>query len=60
MTNALPTDYQNFIAVSRYARWIAEENRRETWTETVSRYMDYLCSKINIDNAMETIALSSI
>ena len=51
MTNALPTDYQNFIAVSRYARWIAEENRRETWTETVSRYMDYLCSKINIDNA---------
>ena len=51
MTNALPTDYQNFIAVSRYARWLDEENRRETWTETVSRYMDYLGSKVSIDNA---------
>ena len=28
-TNTLPTDYQNFIALSRYARWIPEENRRE-------------------------------
>jgi|TARA_R100001129_G_scaffold179871_1_gene157249 ribonucleoside-triphosphate reductase len=51
MTNALPTDYQNFIAVSRYARWLDEENRRETWTETVTRYMDYLSSKVSIDNA---------
>ena len=33
----LPTDYQNFIALSRYARWIPEENRREEWSETVGR-----------------------
>ena len=26
----LPTDYQSFIHVSRYARWIEKENRRET------------------------------
>lgn len=39
MNNYLPTDYQNFIAVSRYARWIEEEKRRETWAETVQRYM---------------------
>lgn len=32
--------YQEFIALSRYARWIEEENRRETWPETVQRYMD--------------------
>lgn len=32
-------DYQNFIAVSRYARWVDSENRRETWDETVSRYV---------------------
>jgi len=40
MNNFLPTDYQTFIATSRYARWIEEEGRRETWSETVDRYMD--------------------
>ena len=29
MSNSLPTDYQHFIATSRYARWIDEEGRRE-------------------------------
>lgn len=33
-------DYQRFIAVSRYARWLPDENRRETWCETVERYID--------------------
>ena len=42
MNNYLPTDYQNFIALSRYARWKEDEQRRETWIETVSRYFDYL------------------
>src|SRR6056300_711515 len=41
-TNYLPTDYQNFIALSRYARWIDEEQRRENWGETVDRYFDYI------------------
>ena len=49
MSNVLPTDYQHFIAVSRYARWLPEENRRETWFETVSRYTDYVCSKADVD-----------
>jgi len=40
MSNYLPTDYQAFIHTSRYARWIDEENRRETWAETVARYID--------------------
>ena len=40
MNNYLPTDYQSFIATSRYARWIDEENRRETWPETVGRYIN--------------------
>lgn len=38
--NFLPSEYQNFIAVSRYARWLPEENRRENWAETVQRYID--------------------
>lgn len=40
MNNYLPTDYQSFIATSRYARWIDAENRRETWPETVGRYIN--------------------
>ena len=42
MRNYLPTDYQNFIALSRYARWKEDEQRRETWVETVDRYFDYM------------------
>ena len=38
----LPTEYQNYIAISRYARWIEKENRRETWSETVERYVSYM------------------
>jgi len=34
-------DYQNYIALSRYARWLPEEGRRETWEESVNRYIDY-------------------
>ena len=41
-SNYLPTDYQNFIALSRYARWKEDEQRRETWGETVERYFDYM------------------
>ena len=40
MDNYLPTPYQQFIAKSRYARWLEDEGRRETWSETVSRYME--------------------
>ncbi len=40
MNNLLPTDYQAFIHTSRYARWRDEEGRRETWSETVDRYIN--------------------
>lgn len=33
-------EYQKFIHTSRYARWLEDKNRRETWTETVTRYVD--------------------
>ena len=46
MNNYLPTDYQNFIALSRYARWKEDEQRRETWAETISRYFDYMKSHL--------------
>lgn len=33
--------YQKYIHLSRYARWIEDKNRRETWEETVTRYCDF-------------------
>ena len=33
--------YQSFIHKSRYARWLESEGRRETWEETVSRFVDF-------------------
>jgi len=37
--------YQQYIHKSRYARYIPEEQRRETWEETVNRYLDFWVSK---------------
>lgn len=45
-TKTLPTDYQNFIHKSRYARWSEENQRREEWHETVQRYMDNVVSPV--------------
>jgi ribonucleoside-triphosphate reductase (thioredoxin) len=41
MSNFLPTEYQQYIHLSRYSRFNHEENRRETWSETVSRYFNF-------------------
>jgi len=41
MTNHLPTPYQQYIHLSRYSRWDKNEERRETFPETVSRYFDF-------------------
>ena len=46
MNNYLPTDYQAFIHTSRYARWLDKEQRRESWSETVERYMDNVVRKV--------------
>ena len=37
----LPTQYQQFIHLSRYARWDYENERRETWAQTVNRYFNF-------------------
>ncbi len=33
--------YQSFIHLSRYSRWLYDKKRRESWEETVTRYMDF-------------------
>jgi len=57
---ALPTDYQTFIATSRYARWLEDEQRRETWWETVERYVEHVVvpatrDEVEIDFIREAI-----
>ena len=37
--------YQQYIHKSRYARYLPEEQRRETWRETVERYLNFWVSK---------------
>lgn len=39
---SLTDPYKNFIAISRYARWRDDLGRRETWVETVGRYVTYM------------------
>lgn len=40
------SQYQEFIYKSRYSRWIDQENRRENWPETISRYMNYISNHL--------------
>ena len=44
MSNQLPTDYQAFIHKSRYAKYF-DGKGRESWGETVGRYMDNVVNK---------------
>ena len=45
--NYLPTSYQEFIHLSRYSRWLPEQERRETWDETVKRYFDFFTEHLD-------------
>ena len=40
--------YQSYIHVSRYARWLEDKERRETWSETVDRWWDYMTNKFPV------------
>jgi ribonucleoside-triphosphate reductase len=46
-----------FVYYRTYAKWIPEEGRRETWIETINRYMDFmkenLGSKLTPDEYQE-------
>jgi ribonucleoside-triphosphate reductase (thioredoxin) len=45
--------YQQYIHKSRYARYLPSEERRETWKETVTRYIKYWGDKLNDDERVE-------
>ena len=60
----LPTEYQSFIYLSRYSRWIEEEERRETWEETVNRlisfFRNHVENNLGIKDQLDTRDWSTI
>ena len=54
----LPSHYQSVIHRSRYARFIPEKHRRETWVESVDRYVNYMYKTAkNTSISQEDLAL---
>jgi ribonucleoside-diphosphate reductase alpha chain len=49
-SNYFPSLYQEFIHLSRYSRWLPDENRRETWVETVDRYFNFFDEHLRDNN----------
>ncbi len=47
-----------FIYYRTYSRWITDENRRETWIETVDRYMDFM--KENLGEKVKDVEYKEI
>ena len=41
------TPYQQFIHKSRYARYLPEHQRRESWEETIGRYIDFFDTRLD-------------
>ena len=60
----LPTEYQSFIYLSRYSRWLEDEGRRETWDETVSRlitfFRNHVENNLGVKNQLDTKDWSTI
>ena len=53
-------DYQSFIHKSRYARYIDDEKRRETWEETVHRYVDFFQDRCDLPKDVSLELFNSI
>ena len=52
-SNYFPSPYEEFIHLSRYSRWLPEENRRETWVETVDRYFNFFDEHLKENNKFD-------
>lgn len=49
-TGRITDPYRNFIHLSRYSRWLEDKNRRETWVETVDRYVNFMLDHLEKNN----------
>jgi len=53
-------NYAEYIALSRYARWVEEKGRRETWPETVHRYIKFFEDRGSLDATLAENLADSI
>jgi len=54
LTNSyFPSDYEEFIYKSRYARWDDALGRREEWEETVARYTDFIFDTVRVNTGYD-------
>ena len=62
ISTTIENPYENFIALSRYARWVEEDNRRETWKETVDRYFDFMLNNLstNFNYVPDEVLVSNV
>ena len=49
----LPTEYQSFIHLSRYARWNYDLKRRESWEETVDRFINFFKEQLDTKHSFK-------
>ena len=59
-TNGTMDQYQEFIHKSRYARWLPEEGRRESWPETVNRYVSFWRDRGQISEEEKVVLFDAI
>ena len=54
--------YSQFIAKSRYARYIESANKRETWKETAQRYMDFMVGQLesNLGHIVDAVTKNKV
>jgi ribonucleoside-diphosphate reductase alpha chain len=50
VSQTIANPYENFIALSRYAKWVEAEGRRETWGETVDRYFLFMTNHLKTNH----------
>jgi ribonucleoside-triphosphate reductase len=66
MNTILPTQYQQYIHLSRYSRWDYDKKRRETWKETVDRYFKFFRGHLKencgytVDRKLESVLKSAV
>ncbi len=66
MNTTLPTQYQQYIHLSRYSRWDYDNKRRETWEETVDRYFRFFRGHLKencgytVDKKLESTLKSAV
>ncbi len=54
--------YSQFIAKSRYARYLSDEKRRESWDESVDRYLKFMVEHLEKDfgHVVDPITLTKV